>query len=310
MLFDRLRRRQSDSSSVSSDGLSLFDTAPHSPDSVQPDHFEDTAKQPAASPTPSPTRTQSRPQESRPKQSRPGPVGPQMAPPLPAQRPAPKRTPPAAPPAVSHTVPRAAQAPSPSHSPNHGPSHSASHGSHSASHAPSHSHTIAPSYGAGNARHARHALAQPAPFNRHPRLHARHSTGALRQPGPADLRLPPDLLAARRMSVSEAHRRPDNNTLKIKIYADAQQDTFALKLCKDKLHSVGELVEAVVSKLVARYQCGAPAVALALTFPDKSLKDIPLKSSAAFAALDEALTMAYIQSKGKIYLQATVEAAR
>lgn len=210
---------------------------------------------------------------------------------LPAQRPAPKRTPPAAPaPAVSHAVPRAARPPTPSRS---------------ASHGPSHSHAIAPSHGpAGNARHARHALAQPAPFNRHPRLHARHSTGALRQPGPADL------LVARRMSVSEAHRRPDNNTLKIKIYAHAQQDTFALKLCKDKLHSVGELVEAVVSKLVARYQCGAPAVALALTFADKSLKDIPLKSSAAFAALDEALTMAYIQSKGKIYLQATVETAR
>lgn len=128
---------------------------------------------------------------------------------------------------------------------------------------------------------------------------------------PADLRLPRESLAARRRSVSvlpraSTTRSPDQGTLKIKIYSN--EDNFALKLRKENLRCVDELVEVVAHKLALRYKCSPLSVDVLMTFPDKSLKSVPLRSSelCSQSGLYEAFTMDYIQNKSKIYLQANM----
>lgn len=95
--------------------------------------------------------------------------------------------------------------------------------------------------------------------------------------------------------------------LKVKIFY--QEEVVAVKLRKDLLSSIKELVDVTLYKLYQRHNFQRENMSLSLSFADSDLKPVSLTTSAggAFASYQEELCMDYIQIKLKIYISAQLK---
>lgn len=127
----------------------------------------------------------------------------------------------------------------------------------------------------------------------------------------ADLRIPPSTLAARKESATRREKSfaptAPSNVLKLKIFF--HDDVVALRLRKDKLLSVKDIVDVIVFKQLSRKKCNVDDIKIVMTFPDNSLQPVTLKDpknrAVSFAMLYGDLMMDYLQNKSKIYVKAT-----
>lgn len=129
----------------------------------------------------------------------------------------------------------------------------------------------------------------------------------------AEQRLPPTAAAAQRRNsflrqreMTLAQVKP-NNVLKVKIFYN--EEVVALKLRKDLLSNIKELVEVTLYKLYQRHTFSRDKMSLSISFADSALKPVSLSASAgsAFASYHEDLCMDYIQTKLKIFITAQLK---
>lgn len=98
------------------------------------------------------------------------------------------------------------------------------------------------------------------------------------------------------------------NVLKLKISCrESLEEIVALKLRKDRLRSLMELVDVILFKLAGKLPCAKEGVKISLVFPDSSLPSVTLKSPGGcddpYNCECEDFMMGYIQAKSKIYVK-------
>lgn len=145
------------------------------------------------------------------------------------------------------------------------------------------------------------------------------SDSPARVPRTANWQIPPHLHAQRRLNLlSKAQLRNGNgkarenvdpaNVLKLKISCrESFDEIVALKLRKDRLRCLAELVEVVLLKLAGKLPCNRDNVKISLVFPNSALEPVTLKCPGGQDKLynneREDFMMGYVQAKSKIYVQ-------
>lgn len=99
--------------------------------------------------------------------------------------------------------------------------------------------------------------------------------------------------------------------LKVKIFVSPlHEEVIALKLRKDNLQNIQELVDVVLYELKRKRMYKTLGVELKLTFPHLNLLLVPLvqRNDDTLGLLCTDLALEYLRSKSKIYVEAAVKA--
>lgn len=99
--------------------------------------------------------------------------------------------------------------------------------------------------------------------------------------------------------------------LKVKIFVSPlHEEVIALKLRKDNLQTIQELVDVVLYELKRKRMYETLAVELKLTFPHLNLLLVPLvqRDNDMLGLLCTDLALDYLRNKSKIYVEAAVRA--
>lgn len=122
---------------------------------------------------------------------------------------------------------------------------------------------------------------------------------------PADLRLPPVLPHKTPPKLEIPKETEPNNVLKLKIACDHLGDSkVAVKLRKDKLNKLSELVDVALYKLSPLVPWPQEKTSIRLVFLDSSLKPV-LLTLGRIDPLVESLVMEYIGCKSKLLVKAS-----
>lgn len=103
---------------------------------------------------------------------------------------------------------------------------------------------------------------------------------------------------------------PLDSVLKLKIFfAELNDEIVAVKLRKDKLASIDELVDVVLLRLKLKCECDPNSIKVSMMFPDRLLTPVVLRDCHGGPSFTQAygdFLMEYIQHKSKVYIRATV----
>lgn len=118
-------------------------------------------------------------------------------------------------------------------------------------------------------------------------------------------------VTGRRVSSSVPKLNSLENLLKVKIFiGDVNQEVVALKLKKDRLSDINELIDVITFRAICKDSgLSNEQVKIDMFFPDLRLKPIVIKGTGAHATFGSStndLLMDYVMAKEKVYVRAYV----